>query len=317
MRAPVGIFVPESALADPAMLDQEGPALPFGDPRGIALSLPRLVVGPEPLVLRAWYWPAVVVSPDCAIDKQPAQVLLAPVLPLHAYTAQDQDGLRAGTFPAAFDLPSEPELVLADGSTTSFPHSAVDLARSTAVSPELLLPQRMVALSERHIDRLHAAWVRYIAGREISSTGPVAAAVGKRVARITALESSKKRHTVLMVFEDGTLLVLYQEPRRAGAHLQPVRVRDGVFEPLRLQALAGTNLILRFENEDRRDWDVGCPALWNEAQRLPGGTTIELLARCPDEPDELTITNLRQRSSTLLLEVVALLEIDRSPISKA
>lgn len=317
VRAPVGIFVPESALADPAMLDAEGPAVPFGDPRGIARSLPRLVVGTEPLVLRAWYWPAVVVSPDCAIDKQPAQVLLAPVLPLHAYTPQDQDGLRAGTFLAAFDLPPDPELALADGSRTAFPHAAVDLARSTTVSPELVLRQRMVALGERHVDRLHAAWVRYVAGRELSSTGTVAAAVGKRVARVKALESSKKRHSVLMTFEDGTLLVLYQEPRRAGAHLESVRVRDGVFEPARLQALAGTNLILRFENEDRRDWDAGCPALWAGAQRLPGGATTELLAWCPDEPDALTVTNLRKRSSTLLLEVVALPEAQRPPASKA
>lgn len=89
MRAPVGVFVPESALADPAMLDEEGAPLPFGDPRGIAVSLPRFSIGAASTVLRAWYWPAVVVSLDCDIDKQPGQVLLAPIMPLEAFSPEE------------------------------------------------------------------------------------------------------------------------------------------------------------------------------------------------------------------------------------
>ncbi|MBI3980194.1 MAG: hypothetical protein HY331_18620 [Chloroflexi bacterium] len=72
----------------------------------------------------------------------------------------------------------------------------------------------MVALSAAHVERLQAYWVRFIALREISSTGTVAAAVGKRVARVKTVESTKKRHTVVLSFEDDSVLVLYQEAIR-------------------------------------------------------------------------------------------------------
>ncbi|MBI4319879.1 MAG: hypothetical protein HY675_15425 [Chloroflexi bacterium] len=64
------------------------------------------------------------------------------------------------------------------------------------------------------------------------------------------------------------------------------------------------NLILRFENGDKKDWDVGCPDLWRGSQPLPAGSTTELLIRCPEEPRQLALTNLRKRGCRLVLDVV-------------
>jgi hypothetical protein len=305
VRAPVGAFVAIGDLQDPSLLGAEGPPLNLGDPQGIAVSLPRLCLGPAEVVLRAWYLPAVVVSPDCAVDKRPTQLLVAPIAPLAAYPRAEQDGIRAGTFVAAFDLPAEPSLRLADGTIFSFPQAVVDLGRTVPVSPTLIEDQRMFSLGASHIDRLQETLVRYVALREISSTGTIAACVGKRVAQASTVESSKRRHTVVLTFEDDSSLVLYQEPRRAGDHLQSVAVRGGAFSPASIRAFIATNLVLRFENDDNRDWDISCPEVGVEARRVAAASTTEILVHCPEEPCDLMIVNTAKRNAALRVQVVA------------
>jgi hypothetical protein len=306
VRAPISVFARAADLADPAMLDAAPEPLAYGDPRGVALRVPwrAAPASVEALALRAWHFPAVVVTPDCGIDKEPAQVLVAPVLPLAAAPPADRDGVRAGTFLMACHLPADPEMVFADGSTFAFPESYVDFTRTTAVAPGLVLDQRMVALSEAQCDHFQEAWVRFVAGREISSTGTVAAVVGKRVRAVDTLESSRRRHTVLVTFEDDSVVVLYQEPRRRGDHLQEVRVRGGAFEPAEVQALAGSNLVLRFENGDRRDWNVACPALGLASCRIAAAATTPVLVRCPEEPGALDLVNRDRPGAPLRLLVI-------------
>jgi len=310
VRAPIGVFARAADLADPAMVDDAPAAPAYGDPRGIALHVPwRSLSGTEEtaaqLVLRAWHFPAVVVTPDCGIDKEPAQILVAPVLPLVAAAPVDRDGVRAGTFLMACHLPADPEMIFADGSDFAFPESYVDLTRTTALAPQLVLDQRMVALSEAQCDRFQEAWVRFVAGRELSSTGTVDAAAGKRVRTVDTLESSRRRHTVLFTFEDDSVIVLYQEPRRRGDHLQEVRVRNGAFDPPEVQAVAGSTIVLRFENNDRRDWNLACPALGLESCRIAAASTTPVLVRCPTAAGDLELVNRDKRGATLRLCIVA------------
>lgn len=315
VRAPIGVFARLADLAAPPPLKTRSEPLTYGDPAGVTLTIPWRPAGradagaggdaEDRLVLRAWYAPAVVVTPDCGIDKEPRQILLAPILPLAALAPADRDGVRAGTFLMALYLPADPAMVFADGSTFAFPDSCVDFTRTTAVTPGLLAGQRMVALSDAQRDRFQEAWVRFLAGREISSTGTLAAAAGKRVRAVDTLESSRRRHTVLFTFDDDSIAVVYQEPRRRGGHLQEVRVRNGAFDPPEVQALAGSHLVLRFENEDRRDWNLACPELGLDACRLAAASTTPVLVRCPAEPGELRLANRDKRGTILRLRLVA------------
>jgi len=256
VRAPSGIFVEAGGLADPTLLDAPGPPLVAGDPWGIAQTLPRIQINRQSVILRAWHLPAVVVSPDCAIDQGPPQILLAPLFPLAALPVEQQNGVRSGTYLTAIDLPADEALEFLDGSVAPFPESYVDLQRIASVAPRLLGNQRMVALSDAQVERLRAAWVRFVALREISSTGSIAAIEGKRVTKVRVAESSKKRHTVLLTFEDDSLLVHYQEPRRKGPHLQEVRLRNGAFSPPDIIARADGDIVLRLENDDQRAWQI-------------------------------------------------------------
>lgn len=305
VRAPAGLFVGASDLADASLLDHAGPPLAPGDPRGLAQTLPRLMIGTERVVVRAWYQPAVVVSPDCAIDKDPPQVLIAPVIPLATLPLSQQDGVRAGTYLTAIDLPADELLELLDGSRAPFPASYVDLQRIVPVSPRLLRDQRMVALSAEQIERLQAAWVRFVALRELSTTGTIAAAVGKRVTRVSVAESSKKRHTVILTFEDDSVAVLYQEPRRKGPHLQSVHLRDGVFSPSVLTALVGSDLVLRLENDDHRAWAVTTSDPVIGIHQLAPGTTTDVVIRCPDGAGEIVLRNRDRQEGSLRIQVIA------------
>ena len=224
VRAPVGVFARIDDIPDPSILGEDGPPIKLGDLRGAASIVPRLRVSKAPVVLRAWYLLAVVISPDCDIDQGPAQVLIAPLMPLDAYSPGNQDAIKAGSLVAALDLPPDPDLRLADNSRTAFPHSVMSLRQVTPVAPGLIMSQRMVALSEHQIERLHNAWVRFVALRELSSTGTIATMVGKRVVDVSTVESSRRRHTVLLTLDDQSLVVVNQEPQRVAPHLQQIRV---------------------------------------------------------------------------------------------
>jgi hypothetical protein len=303
VRAPSGIFAGAGSLASPSLLDASGPPLEAGDLRGIAVTIPRLRVNQRDVVLRAWYQPCVVVSPDCAIDKNPPQVLLAPILPLSALPDNQRDGVRSGTYLTALGLPADDALEFADGSVAPFPESYVDLQRIAPVAPDLIAAQRMVALSEVQTERLRAAWVRFVALREISSTGTIAAAQGKRVAKIRVVESSRKRHTVLITFEDSSMVVLYQEPRRTGPQLQEIRLREGQFSPQTVAAQVESDVVLRFENDDPQAWRISSSDHTLDKRRLEAGTTTDILIRCPGSPGEIVVTNVDRPDRTLRIEV--------------
>ncbi|MBI3972369.1 MAG: hypothetical protein HY332_13905 [Chloroflexi bacterium] len=312
VRAPIGVFGRRADLADPSLVDAAPAPLAYGEPHGTAVAVPwQTAAGADgPLVLRAWHFPAVVVTLDCGIDKAPPQVLVAPILPLMAAQPSERDGIRAGTYLMALYLPPEPEMIFADGSRFSFPESYVDFTRTTAVSLGLLMAERMVALSGAQVDRFQEAWVRFVAGRELSSTGTVAAAAGKRIRSVETLESSRRRHTVLFTFEDDSIVVLYQEPRRRGDHLQEIQIRGGTFDPPEVQAVAGSNLVLRFENEDRRDWRLAGEALGLSSCRIAAAATTSILVQCPQQPGELRLVNLDRRGQTLHLRIVRPAETD-------
>lgn len=305
VRAPVGAFARIEDIPDPSLLGEDGPPIKLGNLRGAASIVPRLRVSKAPVVLQAWYLLAVVISPDCDIDKGPAQVLITPLMPLDAYSPANQDAIKAGSLVAALDIPPDPDLRLADNSRTSFPHSVLSLRQATPVAPGLIMAQRMVALSESQIERLHNAWVRFVALREISSTGTIAAMVGKRVLDVSTVESSRRRHTVLLTLDDQSLVVVYQEPRRAAPHLQQIQVTKGAFSPKVVRALAGSELILQFENEDSREWFVTCPELGVESYRLTAAGTSRLPLRCPETPGEAVVVNSQKRASTLTVRYVA------------
>jgi hypothetical protein len=246
---------------------------------------------------------ALVLTPDCGIAKLPAQVLVAPILPLSVLPTEQRDGIRDGTLLGAAHLAADPDLRFADGSRAPFPESYADLGRAMPAAPGLLLDQRMVALSDDRLARLQEAWVRYGTGREISSTGTISAARGKRVADVRVLESSARRHTVVLRFDDGSTLVLYQDPRRKGSHLESVTVRRGAFAPAEVTALAGTDLVLRVENEDAREWTIACPALELANRKLAAADTTHVRLVCPEMPLDAEVVNLDRRREVLRVRV--------------
>ncbi len=309
VRAPVGMFVRVDDLAHPKSLDAHGPPLPYADPDGLAFTIPRLQVASQPVVGRVWYQPAIVVSPDCAIDKNPAQIIIAPIYPLALLPLNQQDGVRSGGLVNAVDLPADDLLQFADGSQSPFPHSYVELQRMVPVSPGLLTAQRMVAVSRNQLDRLQNAWMRFIALRELSTTGTLAATIGRRVERVRVAASSDRRHTVILTFEGGFEVVVFQEPRRKGPYTQSVRVRAGAFDPEALQSLVGTDLLIRFENDDPTDWPLQSnrqDLMKNEV--LAAAQTTEVFVRCPDDTCVINLQNKRNRH-TLRLQIVSPLPV--------
>ena len=128
-------------------------------------------------------------------------------------------------------------------------------------------------------------------------------------ATLRVAESSKKRHTVLLTFEDDSLLVLYQEPRRKGPHLQEVRLRNGAFSPPDILARADGNLVLRLENDDHRAWQIAISDNTIEQRKLDGGTTTEILIRAPANPGEIVVTNVDRRNHSLRIRFTAPTEL--------
>lgn len=302
VRAPIGQFVGLRDIPDLAGLDSDGPALPYGDLGGIAMSVPRLRT-PRTTVLRAWYLPAIVVTPDCDIDKDAEQILLAPIFPLTSYEESARHALRAGEYVSAFMLPAEPAMQASDDTVFPFPESVVELGQTTTVAPSLIAAQRMVSLSETQIDRLQEAWIRFVALKEISSTGTVSAAVNQRIAKVAVVGSSKKRHTVVLLLDSGSALVLYQEPRRKGPQVASIKVSRGEFTPREVRALVGSDLVLRFENGDARAWDIACEELDLSSRTLKAADTTEVLIRCPDQPAQAAILNANKRTCKIHVEV--------------
>lgn len=305
VRAPIGVFARAADLSDSALLTPGRTHL-LADPAGIALPLPETQLAGAALVLRAWYLPAVVVSPSCALEKAPPQVLVSPILPLLALPPRQQDGVRARTYLTAYALPADPALDLGDGSQAAWPESYVDLHRTTAVSPAILREARMVALAPDELDRLHEAWVRLVALAEISSTGTIAAAQGRRLLSARTVQTSSRRHTVLLTFDDGSLLVLYQDPRRQGTNVQSVHLGPGgAFDRAEVTALVDEHLILRFENDTQHDWGVTCPEMGIAPRMLPAGSTTDVLVQCPHEPGVAALRHTRRVPYTLRLVVNA------------
>jgi hypothetical protein len=256
------------------------------------------------VVGRFWYQPAIVVSPDCAIDKGPAQVIIAPIYPLALLPLNQQHAVRSGGLVSAVDLPADDQLQFSDGSQAAFPHSYVELQRIVSVSPRLLTAQRMIAVSRDQLERLQNAWMRFVALRELSTTGTLAAAAGRRVERVRVVASSDRRHTAILSFEGGFDAVVFQEPRRKGPYTQSVRVRAGTFDPIVLQSLTGTDLLIRFENDDLTDWPLQSDRqdlVKNEV--IVAAQTTEVFVRCPDDPIVITLQNKRNRNA-LRLQIV-------------
>lgn len=164
----------------------------------------------------------------------------------------------------------------------------------------------MVALAPGQVDRLHEAWVRFVALAEISSTGTIAAAQGRTLVSARTVQSSSRRHTVLLTFDDGTLLVLYQDPRRQGANVQSVHLGPGgTFNRAQVPGIVGQALVLRFENDTRQDWEVACPELGITPRKLAAGSTTDVLGQCPLEPGEVTLRHTRKLPHTLRIVVTA------------
>jgi hypothetical protein len=256
--------------------------------------------------LRIWHLPAVVVTPDCGVDKMPDTVLVAPIFPLQLLHPSDRDGVRIGTFVAGLYLPADPDLRTQDDESFDWPESYIDLNAITPVAPGLLGGERIVALSDEQIDRLHEAWVRFGAGKELSSTGSIEAAKGKRISDVVVVQASKKRYTVELAFDDGSILVLYREPGRKSDNRQSVRIdQEGAFTPTEVQALVGTTLILRFENDSHRDWNLFCPPLAVPSTKILSGQTKDVLIDCPLQPFVAIVENTDKRTNKLTVRVVA------------
>lgn len=304
VRTPTAGFVRAHHLADRGLLDRTEPVDP-GDKVGLAMRVPRLVIGGAALVLRARYTLAVVVSPDCAIDKENTpMVLVAPIFPPGATSPAEWDGIRAGTNLGAFDLPGEPALELPGEPPTELEESFVDLSWTTAVHKEIVQPERIVGLSLHHVDRLQAAWLRFIALRELSTVGTVAAAVNKTIAGVETIQSSGRRHTVVLTLHDGSTLVLYQEPRRKGDWVEPVHIHRARFDREFIDARTESRLVLRVENDDPRTWKIACAEVGLVARDLPGGSTTHVEVACPDSPADLRV-QLLGADAVLVLRVRA------------
>jgi hypothetical protein len=279
------------------------PALTLDDPVGLALPLPSLLVGEEQVYVRAWYQLALVVSPDCGIAKGSLPVHVAPLRPAAGVPKNELDGLRADTSLNAFLLPSTESLTFTDGSQADWPEAVVDLARTTPITQGLIADQRLVALGESQVDRLQERLSRYFVLREISSTGSIEAAVGRRIIDVDVKGASKRRNAVTITLDDGSTLELYQEPRRRGPHLETIHIRQqGRFSRSELHAQVSTTLKLRFENDDSHDHYITCPEAGINSHHLPIGTT-DLTLQCPPVAGELVLQSVGHTESRVTIYV--------------
>lgn len=302
LLAPIGLFTAADLIDRPEWVDEPGALLTTKHAEGIAASIPRLAVNGTPVILRAWYMPAIVISPDCSFDKNGADtVVIAGVWPIEAYERDDQDGVRLGTHLNGFHLPADTDVAYRDGSSGEWPESVVDLASVTTVNPGLVYDQRSVRLSDTQIDRFQECLLRHYAGREISSTGIVNGMVGRKLIEVETIESSNRRHTVVLTFDDDSFVVLYQEPRKKAEARQSILVKNGTFGRAIVAATAGNDLLLRFENEDPREWHVTCKEIGVLNHLLKRGTTSILLRAVPAGVH--TFVNADKRQQTFRLEV--------------
>ena len=84
----------------------------------------------------------------------------------------------------------------------------------------------------------------------------------------------------------------------------PHRLRScptGQFSPARIQALAGSDLVLRLENDDPRDWHVACEYFDSPTKFLKAAGTTELLVRCPEKAAESVLINADKRTCRIEL----------------
>src|SRR6202022_1011656 len=98
---------------------------------------------------------------------------------------------------------------------------------------------------------------------------------------------------------------VYREPGRKGDNRQSVRIdQEGAFTPTEVQALVGTTLILRFENDSHRDWNVACPPLAVPSTKILSGETKDVLIDCPQQPLVAVVENSDKRANKLTVRVV-------------
>ena len=303
--APVVVLGTLADLGDPGLSQDGSRPLALGDDLGTTVVLPRTGRRADsPFVVRAWYVPAIVVSADCAIAKDD-EVLVAPIYPLDDAVPEDRAGIRAGSFVAAMALPSDPVIHFSDGQLGAWPESYVDFNQITSVTGALATEDRLFMLARPQLERLHYALARFLIVRELSTRGTLAAAEGKLVEKVTVVSSTSKRHTVMLTFADSSYIIAYQEPRQDAYALEIVTLKDGHFNRSNVQALTGQRLVLRFENEDRRDWHVIAKAVGLASQKISGTDTTHVEIVCPDQPMETEISNAdKPQAPKLRLRIV-------------
>jgi len=303
--APIAVLGTAQDFADPSDLQTAPHPLALGDDLGVTVILPRAGEPARgPVVLRAWYTPAIVVSADCVIGKG-QEVLVAPIYPSEDAAEGDRAGIRAGSFVAAMSLPGDPAITFPDGQVGPWPESYVDFNQTTAVTGILAAEDRLFMLARPQLERLHFALARFLIVRELSTRGTLAAAEGKVVEKVAVVSTTGRRHTVMLMFTDGSYLIAYQEPRQDAYVLESVTIKDGRFDRESVQALTGQRLVLRFENEDRRDWRVMAKAVGLAPQEVSAADTTHVEIICPDRPLEVDITNAdRPQGPKLRLRVI-------------
>ena len=193
--APVVVLGTVADLGD-AERPREGPRpLALGDDRGATVVLPRAGRRADsPVVVRAWYLPAMVVSADCAIAKGD-DVLVAPIYPLEDAVPEDRAGIRASSFVAAMALPSDAAISFPDGQVGPWPESYVDFNQITSITETLAAEDRLFTLARAQLERLHFALARFLIVRELSTRGTLAVAEGKLVQKVAVVSSSGSRMT--------------------------------------------------------------------------------------------------------------------------
>jgi hypothetical protein len=215
-------------------------AVGFPDaPRDIAVSVRGPLWKPPksgnvPLVTHESAWrPGIVVTHDCALDKQfnelvdelvrqgfarPEAVAAAGVqedldplvliAPLMLYTEIPQgwhQGIRDGNRIGYFPLPSIPGLPQ---------HSfAVDLSQMTTVHWRLLSPT-IASLARPNVGRLRYKLSEMFAFRHLSALGEIAEIVGQRIVEIEVQKKSAKKASLILHLEDGSLrhVAIYPPP---------------------------------------------------------------------------------------------------------
>ncbi|MBI4492299.1 MAG: hypothetical protein HY690_05850 [Chloroflexi bacterium] len=86
--------------------------------------------------------------------------------------------------------------------------------------------------------------------------------------------------SVVLTFDDGNQLVLYQDPRRAGVNVQTVHIRHGAFDRAEVTGLVSRELIIRFEHDDRQECEIVCPDLQLAPRKPPPGSATDVLIQC-------------------------------------